>query len=201
MARTRSARGVDLAGRHEGQQIVERCESQRHVPPTAQSDFAQLVPALADRHAVLLQTPEQRDRIRHIPEIIGRARPDLLVVEAQHLLVLAPLEPEERKVPSDVEGEIVAAAPGRTRRLEPADALSRAPLHLMHMPHRMKAPGVGGLDLDRAPADSFGSVEMPELLERKGLTAEKKYRSPRPRETTGRVCVRSTQHARKRRRA
>ena len=115
--------------------------------------------------------------------------------------MLAPLELEQRQMPGDVEGEVVAAAPGRTRSFEPGDAFARAALHLMHVADRMQPPGVLGLDLDRAPPDSLGSLEMPELLEREGVTAEKKAVARARAETTGRGCARSTRACRGRRRA
>ena len=57
----------------------------------------------ADRDAFLLEPPEERDGVRDVPEVVGRVRTDLRVVDGEHSAVIVGLEMEQRQMPGHVE--------------------------------------------------------------------------------------------------
>ena len=103
---------------------VQRGEGQRRVAPGAQcatrrSSSQARAPT---GHAVLAQAPEKRDGVGHVAEVPRSApRAHLAVVEREDAVVVAPLQVEQREMPGHVEGEVVAARPGRPRALDPGE--------------------------------------------------------------------------------
>jgi hypothetical protein len=97
---------------------------------------------------------------------------EALVVEGQHLIVLAPLQVIERAVPPQVMHKVVGAGPVGFESLQPRDALASPALHLQHMCDRVCGPHVTWVEVYCRPACSLGDRVTAGLLVRKGPAGE-----------------------------
>jgi hypothetical protein len=79
----------------------------------------------------------------------------------------------EREVPPQVEAEEVRASQCGASVSIQAAPFGGAVLHLHHMRDRVHRPGVGGIELGRAPAGAFGGGVVAGFLQPKACSASK----------------------------
>ena len=105
-----------------------------------------------------------------------------MVVQLQHGVVLLQCQVEQRPVPLDVEGEVVAPRPAVSVFRNPCDPDAWLVAHFHHMGHRVKPPGVAGLHLQGIPPGALGRIVLARLLQAEGVAAQDKgiVRDARP---------------------
>ena len=159
-----------MAGPEQREDIVQIGEDEAPVVDPALSLGGELLPAIADIDAGMVEPGQQRGAIGNVAVVVSRLRTDLLVIEPQHLGILAAFQPEQRKMPEDVKPQIVGvrdAAPVA----EPGDPLAGPAGHLQHMRDGVAPPGVAGAEGDGAPAGALGFGVEAALFQRKGVAA------------------------------
>ena len=170
--RHKIARRCKTSRRHERDEIMQRGESQGRVLHPRLRDGRRTGPAGANVDAELFDPRQQGDRVRHVAKVIAGAWPDLLVEQRKRMADAPEFEMQQRRVPTHVQREIIAVAPGRAARLDPGQAIGGAARHLMHMADRVDRPGILRLDVDRLAAEALGGVIGAHFLEREGPASQ-----------------------------
>src|SRR5688572_19281870 len=164
-------RGVPPGGRKRHHPVRQR-ECRQAIADPRLGEVRDLAPAIADVDPVALEAKEHRRRIldidvevRHLRDEGRREVAEAPVVKIEHRFELAPLEVEHRPVPPQVVHEVVDLRPVRLEAGEPRYALLLPALHLEDVRHRVRAPAVGGIELDGAPAGALGGGVLAAFLQ------------------------------------
>ena len=148
----------------------------------------QLDPATADIDAGLLQPPQQRGGIGDVQVVVGLFGTDAVVVAVQNRVVTLQIHQQQRPVPPQVIGKIIAVGPDFLGRLQPVRALAVAALHLQNVGHGMDRPDVRRIDRHRTMAHGFRIGEVAAFLQPEGVHAQHEA-------VAGRVFVPGIEHA------